>query len=98
MLGEGAVSEVGEVLVTDKGQKKRTVTIVLLGGDTRDPQIIRGKLVGDLCALGEGLEPYTRVRFLGTYRLFAINGKTYPTVTLTEIERVTTGPSRVEAA
>ena len=62
--------------------------LVLRGGDTRSPQMIRAKLVGDLVALGDGLDPYTRVRWIGTYRLFEIEGKTWPVVTLSEIEKV----------
>lgn len=86
-MGEGAVSEVGPVM-SDKGIDKRSVVIALLGGDTHSPQIIKGKLIGSLTALGDGLEPYTRVRWIGTYRLWEIEGKLFPTVTLSEIEKV----------
>lgn len=88
MLGEGVVAEVSPVEVTEKGERKRVVTVALLGGGAREPLVIRLKLVGDLVALGDGLEPYQRVQFLGTYRVFNIEGKTWPVVTACEIQRV----------
>lgn len=95
IMGEGVVAEVGAVQITDKGRKKRIVTIALLGGGSREPQIIRAKLVDELTALGDGLEPYARVRFLATYAEFKIDNRNYSVMTVTELERVTSSPAHV---
>lgn len=98
ILGEGIISEVGETEITEKGKKKRTVTLALLGGGSREPLVIRAKLNDELVALGDGLEPYQRVRFLGTYKTFQIEGKTWPVISLYEIERTPVAAARPEAA
>jgi len=97
ILAEGVVADVGEVTVSDKGQKKRSITIALLGG-TREPQVLRGKLADEFISLADGLEPYTRVRVLATTATYNIDGKTFPVVTFHEIERVTQSPVRAEVA
>ena len=97
ILAEGVVADVGEVTTGDKGQRKRMVTIALLGG-TREPQVLRGKLVDDTVVLADGLEAYTRVRVLATTATYTIEGKVYDVIIFHEIERVTQGPARAEAA
>ena len=64
------------------------------GGTRREPQVIRAKLLNELCSLGDGLEPYSRVRFLGTTATYSIQGKTYTVVTLADIELVPAAPAR----
>lgn len=91
------MADVGEVTVTDKGQRKRSITVALLGG-TREPQVLRGKLTDEFTALADGLEAYTRVRVLATTATYNIDGKTFPVITFHEIERVTQSPARVEVA
>jgi len=97
VLGEGMISAVGDIQISDKGQKKRSVTIVLLGG-TREPQTLRGKLIDDSCSLADGLEPYTRVRVLATTATYNIDAKTFVVITFHELERVTQSPVRPEVA
>lgn len=97
ILAEGVVADVGEITISDKGQRKRMVTLALLGG-TREPQVLRGKLTEDSIALADGLEAYTRVRVLATTATYTIDGKVYDVVTFHEIERVTPAAARAEAA
>lgn len=86
MLGEALVAEVGPI-DKDNGEPRRTVTLVVLAG-AREAQTLRGKLVGPACALADGLEPYTKVAFLGVYRSGAYKGIEYHSVALAALERI----------
>jgi hypothetical protein len=87
MLGEAIVADVGPLEKTDKGEPRRSVTLVVLAG-AREPQTIRGKLSGENVKLADGIEAYAKVAFLGQYRTGTFNGKAFHTVGLVALERL----------